>query len=129
MMTKITTTDLFKDILGAEPTPAPSVEKPHVLVYHGEDDFEVEHLETCINLWDDNYETNCGIQFEFDNSGLGTFFTGEPEDAEGWYAPTLITIPGRYWIEWWQDKSYHHEYGWEYSSGVQLMYPEEVENG
>jgi hypothetical protein len=99
-------------------------EQPHVLVYYGNDEWDVEHP-GCEVAW--YQREKCGVAFEFNNSGLQSFFTDDPDEVFG-YA-TLITIPGRYWIEWWEEKSYHHEYGAEYSSGVQLIYPEEAING
>lgn len=102
-------------------------EQPHVLVYYGDHGFDVEHPEECDVTWDEIEK--CGVEFEFRNSGFSEFFTADPDDVKGGYSPTLITIPGRYWIEYWYETYTHHEYGPEHFSGVNLMYPEEVDNG
>lgn len=101
-------------------------EQPHVLVYYGDGEWDVEHP-GCAVEWDQ--EDKCGVGFELSNNGLTSFFTDDPDEVTGYYDPILITIPGRYWIEFWQEKYYHPEYGAEYSSGIQMMYPEEVING
>lgn len=102
------------------------MEQPHVLVYDGYE-FDVEHVDYCNTEYDS--DINCGIRFEFENNGLDYYFTDDPDKLTGYYDPALITVPGRYWIQHWEEKSYHHEYGYEYSSGVDLVYPEEVRNG
>lgn len=100
-------------------------EEAHTLVYNGEDEWDIEHPDGCgRNTWDQM--ADCGVGFEIDNNGLHSFFTDDPECAGGIYDPTLITIPGRYLIEFWEEKTYHWEYGPEYNSGINFVYPEEV---
>lgn len=118
-------TDWF-EVLGppVERDPIPE-ERPHVLIYEGDEEFTVEHYPECDTEFDE--EPRCGVQFELDNSGLGSFFSDDPDDADNWYGPTIVRIPGRYWIEFWSETWNHHEYGPQYEAGIQPMYPEEFE--
>jgi hypothetical protein len=108
-----------------EETPPPK-DYPHWLIYYGDDEWEVEHPAHCDVRWNDN--DKCGVGAELSNNGLSTFFTDDPEDMQHWHDPILITVPGRYLIEYWVEKYTHHEYGPEWNSGINLMYPEEETN-
>lgn len=98
----------------------------HTLIYDGYE-FDVDHPEGCNTQYDS--PVNCGVRHEFECNGIDSYFTDDADELSGYYDPTLITVPGRYLIEYWEERSCHYEYGYEYSSGVQLVYPEEVKNG
>lgn len=101
-------------------------EKPHLLILDEDGEFDVEHP-GCQVAWDEM--PKCGIEAELGTNGMQQFFTTDPEEITGYYDPTLITVPGRYWIEYWSHVSRHWEYGLEYDSGIKLLYPEESING
>jgi hypothetical protein len=112
------------------PAPPPPPERPHWLVVE-EDELDIEHHDDCPRVDGDGWwDYACGIGWEVSYLGITEFFL-HPEDVAD-YGPTTWCdrpklIAGRYLIEHWSERTYHYEYGYEYSSGVQLVYPEEAQ--
>jgi hypothetical protein len=110
--------------------------EPHTLTVHsvtppdspfddGEIESELEHPPTC------KQEERTFLGGGGNGMLIYTCAVAEMEAEFGllWclkYSGTPITEPGVYRIQSWGNKTYHHEYGYEYDAGIAVMEPEQA---